>query len=516
MRCLIYSRVSTDAQERDGTSLETQERACLEYATAAGWTIVRQIRDAASGYSLDREGMEQIRRGLAQAEFDVVLSFAVDRLSRNQNHIGVLFDEANGYGVKLDFVTEKFEDTAVGRFILAARAFVAEVEREKIVERTQRGKAQRARGGKLPQATGKGIYGYRYIAATGTREIDEHQARVVRRIFETFTQGGSCNRLAIDLNAEAVPAFGGGSWYPLTVRRILQNETYTGRSFFRRTKSEKFRDGRTGKTKIRVTERPENEWIEILGATPPIISVGLFEQAQRILSDPDRRTRAKPSRAYPLTGRLRCASCGGPMVGQVLMKGRYSYYRCRGTYVGRSDSTCSAKYIRTDALESGIRHALLDLLSEPQRILSEVSRIASSEPRSDELQSVLEALKTIEAKQRRLVKLFTDGDLPEEMLDAERTDLSRRRLNLEAERSRFESLAPPAIDLAEVSRTLPAVVRGIREWLAGADVDDLKLMLNAVDARITASPTEAQLNGTLPVFESGVAYDLATIERTSA
>ena len=28
MRAIIYSRVSTDAQERDGTSLETQERAC--------------------------------------------------------------------------------------------------------------------------------------------------------------------------------------------------------------------------------------------------------------------------------------------------------------------------------------------------------------------------------------------------------------------------------------------------------------------------------------------------------
>ena len=82
-----------------------------------------------------------------------------DRLSRNQNHIGVLFDDADQFSVRLEFVTEKFADTVVGRFILAARAFVAEVEREKIVERTQRGKAQRARSGKLPQATGRGIYG---------------------------------------------------------------------------------------------------------------------------------------------------------------------------------------------------------------------------------------------------------------------------------------------------------------------------------------------------------------------
>ena len=32
MRAVIYSRVSTDAQERDGTSLDTQEDSSREYA----------------------------------------------------------------------------------------------------------------------------------------------------------------------------------------------------------------------------------------------------------------------------------------------------------------------------------------------------------------------------------------------------------------------------------------------------------------------------------------------------
>ena len=65
-------------------------------------------------------------------------------------------------GAKLQFVTEKFEDTAIGRFILAARAFIGEVEREKIAERTMRGKAERAKAGKIPQGTGISCYGYTY------------------------------------------------------------------------------------------------------------------------------------------------------------------------------------------------------------------------------------------------------------------------------------------------------------------------------------------------------------------
>ena len=56
VRALVYSRVSTDAQERDGTSLDTQERACVEYAQAKGWTVVECIKDTASGSNLDRPG----------------------------------------------------------------------------------------------------------------------------------------------------------------------------------------------------------------------------------------------------------------------------------------------------------------------------------------------------------------------------------------------------------------------------------------------------------------------------
>ena len=50
---VIYTRVSTDAQERAGTSLETQERECLAHAGAAGWQVTKCIRDTA--WESDRE-----------------------------------------------------------------------------------------------------------------------------------------------------------------------------------------------------------------------------------------------------------------------------------------------------------------------------------------------------------------------------------------------------------------------------------------------------------------------------
>ena len=45
-----------------------------------------------------------------------------------------------------------------------------------------RGKIERARAGKLPQGTGKGIYGYQYDAKSGWREIVDERANIVRTI----------------------------------------------------------------------------------------------------------------------------------------------------------------------------------------------------------------------------------------------------------------------------------------------------------------------------------------------
>ena len=160
LRAIVYSRVSTDAQERDGTSLDTQEQASQEFVSESSWMLLESIRDTASASSLDRPGIERLRFLLRQGSVDMIVAYAVDRLSRNQNHIGVLFDEVEQAGAQLQFVTENFEDTATGRFILAARAFIGEVEREKIAERTMRGKAERRGQGrslKEPERAATGI-----------------------------------------------------------------------------------------------------------------------------------------------------------------------------------------------------------------------------------------------------------------------------------------------------------------------------------------------------------------------
>ena len=133
------------------------------------------------------------------------------------------------------------------------------------------------------------------------------------------------------LNDEGIPAFNGGIWYSATVYHVLQNETYTGRTLYRRTMAKLVREPATGKKHRKVTVRDQRDWIEVPDVTPAIVDLDTFMAAQRILDDPERRRRGKRKREYPLSGRLRCLRCGRAMVGQTL-QGRYKYYKCRRSY----------------------------------------------------------------------------------------------------------------------------------------------------------------------------------------
>ena len=167
-RAAIYCRVSTDKQEQDGTSLDSQESACKAYCDQHGLTVADVYRETFSGYTRERPQLRKLREQVRSGAVDTVVVYATDRLARNQSDIGVLVDDIYTHHATLDCVTEPFENTAVGKFILGARTFAAEVEREKIKERTMRGKRTRVESGKV-HGHGSELYGFRRDKVAGVR-----------------------------------------------------------------------------------------------------------------------------------------------------------------------------------------------------------------------------------------------------------------------------------------------------------------------------------------------------------
>ena len=496
MKAIIYSRVSTDAQERDGTSLDTQERACADYAAEQGWAVVRRIRDTDSGALLERDGLTELREALRHGTADVIVAYAVDRLSRSQNHIGLLFDEFEGAGVTMAFVTERFEDTAVGRFILAARAFIAEVEREKIAERTMRGKEERARSGRIPQATGRGMYGYRYDSDTGRRVINREQGAVVRRVFEDFAGGASILGITNALNEAGTLSFTGRAWSAWTVKNMLRNPAYAGRTIFKRTKTGHRRDPRTGKRRRTVALRDESEWIEIPDATPPVISEELFNAVQTRLLDPERRRQAQRKNDYPLGGAVRCSLCESAMVGQTTMK-RYRYYRCRRAHAGPRHDRCPARYVRADDLERAVARELTTVLAAPDVVLAELEHASSIDARNDDLAGAQQLLASLDNQRQRVLKLFQMGEVDEAYLQKELEALRARRSPAEATVARLNgsSSVPSTPANPEEFAATCEVLRGrvVEEIEAGR----LKDVAEALQVSVTIARTDDGASGAL-------------------
>jgi site-specific DNA recombinase len=513
MRALAYCRVSTDAQERDGTSLVTQERACSEYARSMGWTVVDAISETASGYSLDRPGMARVRQLLVQGTIDVVVAYAVDRLSRNQNQIGVVFDEVERAGAKLDFVTEKFEDTAVGRFILAARAFGAEVEREKILERTTRGKLERARSGRIPQAMARGTFGYTYNPQTGKREIELDQADVLRRIFWRFAEARSFGAVSRELNDDGIPALGGGRWYPLTIRRILMNESYTGRFMFGRTQWVHTRS-KQGRPRRKAVARPPEEWIEIPDASPQIIDDWTWNRVQAILNDPGRTVPRPKHHSYVLTGRIKCEACGSAMVGRTMTTGSYraQYYGCTHSWNPTTKDRCGSRLVRLDRLESAIWDEIERVLTDPEVVLRELHARSADEGDSGERMRIEREIAKLGEREKRLVRLFTYGEIDEQFIRDEGSLLKKQRQGLE---ERLRCLQPRTPQLLDDFKPdgLKIACSAIRDWLARATDDDRREVLEALQISIVATRESAVLNGVLPMAKP---QTLFTLTRASA
>src|SRR4051794_39859434 len=99
--CAIYARVSTGKQEEEGTSLQTQVARCRDYAAQRGMSVVEDlvIQEVYSGAELwDRPKLSVLRQAVREKKVDSVFCFAIDRLSRDPVHLGVVLSEAEHAG----------------------------------------------------------------------------------------------------------------------------------------------------------------------------------------------------------------------------------------------------------------------------------------------------------------------------------------------------------------------------------------------------------------------------------
>ena len=440
-RAAIYCRVSTPGQELDGTSLETQEAACRAFAADRGYLVdeAHVYREVFSGAALhERRRLAELRSAARASAIDRVVCHAVDRLSRNQAHLYILAEELEGAGARLEFVTEIFEDSAVGKFLRSAKAFAAEIEREKFLERSLRGKRARLSAGKL--LPGKSpLYGYAWDASKTRYLINPITAPVARRVFAESLAGRSLRAIAGGLTADGIPTPRGAKlWDFVVVRNILCNPSYTGEAYAFRMKH--VRVAGTHRTQTRHIPRPREEWVPLPeGTIPALVDPATFAAVQERL----RRNQQQASRrlrnpeAYLLRGGyVRCGYCGYSMsLHHKTARGRPTVaYEC--VRRSRSAGLCTQHGMPTQVLDAAVWARVEAVLTRPEIIEQELQRLEGDDPTEAELAAVDRASADVSRRQANLsrsLSLFEDQEAAAPVV-AEMEVLRAQERSLEAER----------------------------------------------------------------------------------
>lgn len=200
---LGYTRVSTAEQAGSGLGLAAQRAAIEAEASRRGWDV-EWIEDAGySARSLNRPGMALALERLQAGEASILCVAKMDRVSRSLLDYARLMQDAADEGwalVALDSPADP--STAHGEAMMGMQAVWAQLERRLISERTKAAlAAKRASGHRLGRAP----------------VIPEAAAQLAREL----RAGGMILREIGDELRRAGYEPPGGTWYPMTVRRLI-------------------------------------------------------------------------------------------------------------------------------------------------------------------------------------------------------------------------------------------------------------------------------------------------------
>jgi site-specific DNA recombinase len=517
----IYARVSTTDQADNGYSLPTQIEACHALAAQQEYHVdpAHLFTDDYTGTSLNRPQLRRLRELVRSGAVQTVLVHDLDRLSRRLVHQLILTEEFERAGVALLVVTmPRDTKTPEGQLLVNVQSVLAEYEREKLRERTLRGLRGRAQAGKPPGGTVP--LGYRYH--NERYEIDEGEARLVRRIFAMYIEEGlSINAIVKRLTAERVPThsdrrqrhqkkLGVGIWHGARVHGVLTSETYIGTLYYNKT--ERIASAANPDKKTRWRQRPREEWIEI--PVPPIITQGVFDATQAQTRRNAAQSRRNMKYDYLLSGRLVCGACKRRMHGQCDVRTMRRFYKCTRP-PWQLETPCRGE-INAETLEATVWHAVEAALNNPALITDEVAdRHAHAGEQHGELVREREALERQLARcERDMVKweaAYLDEVIDLADFKVKKADITTQQAALEAEVARV-IVQRQQLEQHEAQTTmLESYITRVRDQLTTFTFAEKRKALEPLNIMVTwHRPNRFEIAGNIdfePLTVGEIAYD---------
>lgn len=378
---LVYARVSSKEQEKEGFSIPAQLKLLRDYALAEGIRVVEEYVDVETAKQAGRTSFGEMVDYLHKhPDARIILVEKTDRLYRNLKD-WVTLDELD---LEIHFVKESVVLSAHSRssekFMHGIKVLMAKNYIDNLSEETRKGMTEKAEQGIWPSYAPFGYCNFAADNGKKTIEPDPELAPVVRRIFEWYVTGQYSIRDITRKAREHGLAFrkSGDPMPQSSVHNMLRNPIYIGEFNWK---------GRRYK-----------------GSHEPLISRELWDKAQSLLSGRYENRTRKPKRDFAFHGLIRCGHCGCSMVAEI-KKNLYIYYHC-----SRAKGKCPDPYTREEVLEERFA-ALLERLRIDDEVLAWVSqalRISHGDAKQHHEDAILRIQAEYDRLQRRIDAMYVD------------------------------------------------------------------------------------------------------------
>lgn len=313
-KAVIYCRVSTKRQAKEGNGLSSQQVRCAEYAHKQGYEVIEVFNDDVSGKLARRPGFDSMLRFIRKNRKSeiVVIIDDVSRMARDVRHHFDLKESIYAEGASLESPSWKFGTDPDSIFHENLMASLAQHQRQKNgLQAKERMRARMLGGFYVHNAP----LGYRYKPhpnGGSTLVRDEPVASVIAEALESFANGRLATKAEVKRFLEMHPQFPRTRHGHVTnqqAHRILTNSLYAG-----------YVESECWGVSLRK------------GYHDGLISLETFQRNQeRLLGKPFAPVRSDIHADFVLRGVLSCGCCSHPMTANWT-KGRnatYPYYVCR-------------------------------------------------------------------------------------------------------------------------------------------------------------------------------------------
>ena len=450
----LYERLSRDDElQGESNSISHQKQMLEEFARRNGLPNPTHFTDdGVSGTRFDRPGflamMEEVEAGRVEA----IVIKDMSRLGRDYLKVGQVMEILRQRGVRLIAINDGVDslkgDDDFTPFRNIMNEFYARDTSRKIRS------VFKSKGMSGKHLTGTVIYGYLWDEKREHWLVDEEAAAVVRHIFALAMEGYGPYQIATKLSEEKIemPAvhlarYGEGvnknkafadiyRWSASTVVEILKKQEYLGHTVNFKTRKH-FKDKKSHYV-------DESEWTIFENTHEAIIDQETFDNVQRIRGNA-RRYPDGFGEAYPLTGLMYCADCGGKMYVHRTYNGkRVPQYTCGQYGKYPIGSLCPTQHrIKAEAVLTLIADILRAIAEYSRNDRAEFIRTVQETQVAQQTADISKKRKRLAAAQKRageleklICKIYEDnalGKLPDARYEALDAQYAKEQDTLNAE-----------------------------------------------------------------------------------